>query len=52
MRDEDGKILGHDEEGELCVRGPQVMAGYWNKSEETARVMTDDGFFPNPATSA
>jgi len=45
VRDEDGKILGHDEEGELCVRGPQVMAGYWNKSEETARVMTDDGFF-------
>ena len=45
VRDEDGKILGHDEEGELCVRGPQVMAGYWNKPEETARVMTDDGFF-------
>lgn len=45
VRDEDGKILSHDEEGELCVRGPQVMAGYWNKPEETARVMTDDGFF-------
>jgi long-chain acyl-CoA synthetase len=45
VRDEDGKILGYDEEGELCVRGPQVMAGYWNKPEETAKVMTDDGFF-------
>lgn len=45
VRDEDGKILGYDEEGELCVRGPQVMAGYWNNPEETAKVMTDDGFF-------
>lgn len=31
--------------GELCARGPQVMAGYWNKSEETKKVMTKDGFF-------
>lgn len=45
IRDEDGKILGYDEEGELCVRGPQVMAGYWNQPEETAKAMTDDGFF-------
>jgi len=30
--------------GELCVRGPQVMQGYWNRPDETARVMTPDGF--------
>jgi long-chain acyl-CoA synthetase len=33
------------EPGELCVRGPQVMRGYWNRPEETARAMTADGFF-------
>jgi len=32
------------ERGELCVRGPQVMAGYWNRPQETAAVMTEDGF--------
>lgn len=31
--------------GEICIRGPQVMAGYWNKPEETKNVMTPDGFF-------
>ena len=45
IRDQDGKALGNDEEGELCVRGPQVMAGYWNRPDETAKVMTSDGFF-------
>jgi long-chain acyl-CoA synthetase len=29
----------------LCVRGPQVMAGYWKRPDETARAMTEDGFF-------
>ncbi len=33
------------EPGELCARGPQVMSGYWNNPETTAKVMTDDGFF-------
>ena len=31
------------EAGELCVKGPQVMAGYWKRPDETARVMTPDG---------
>ena len=30
--------------GEICVRGPQVMAGYWNRPDETAKVMTEDGY--------
>jgi long-chain acyl-CoA synthetase len=32
-------------DGELCVWGPQVMAGYWNKDEETEEAFTDDGYF-------
>jgi long-chain acyl-CoA synthetase len=31
--------------GEIAIRGPQVMAGYWNRPDETAKVMTPDGFF-------
>src|SRR5262245_57884779 len=31
--------------GEICIRGPQVMAGYWQRPDETAHVMTADGFF-------
>ncbi|MCG6121972.1 MAG: AMP-binding protein [Microvirga sp.] len=45
IRDTQGAPLPIGGEGELCVRGPQVMAGYWNSPEETARVMTADGFF-------
>ena len=33
------------EQGELLIRGPQVFAGYWNRPDETAKVMTPDGFF-------
>jgi len=36
------KVLGVGEEGELCVRGPQVMKGYWNNPEETARALRPD----------
>jgi long-chain acyl-CoA synthetase len=45
IRDEHGKALGVGEVGELCVRGPQVMKGYWQRPEETAKAISADGFF-------
>ncbi|QJR15181.1 long-chain-fatty-acid--CoA ligase [Usitatibacter palustris] len=45
IRDDDGKILALGETGEICIAGPQVMKGYWNRPEETAKVMTSDGSF-------
>ncbi|MBP2548173.1 long-chain acyl-CoA synthetase [Neorhizobium galegae] len=45
IRDEDGHDLTHGEVGEICIRGPQVMAGYWNRPDETAKAMTADGYF-------
>ncbi|WP_370688234.1 long-chain-fatty-acid--CoA ligase [Flavimaribacter sediminis] len=45
IRDEDGKSVPLGEIGEICIRGPQVMTGYWNRPEETAKVMTEDGYF-------
>jgi long-chain acyl-CoA synthetase len=45
IRDDDNKEMPYGERGEICARGPQVMVGYWNKPEETAQVMTPDGFF-------
>ena len=45
IRDEDGKDMAIGEVGEICIRGPQVMAGYWNRPDETAKVMAEDGFF-------
>jgi long-chain acyl-CoA synthetase len=44
IRDDEGKDLPLGEPGELCVRGPQVMKGYWNRPEETAKVIMADGF--------
>jgi long-chain acyl-CoA synthetase len=43
--DDDGNQLPIGQAGEIAIRGPQVMAGYWNRPDETARVMTADGFF-------
>jgi long-chain acyl-CoA synthetase len=45
IRSQDGNTLPFGERGELCVKGPQVMAGYWQRPDETAKVMTQDGFF-------
>jgi len=44
IRDDAGKELGIDDIGEICVRGPQVMAGYWQRPDETAQVMLDGGW--------
>ena len=45
IRDDQGHELPLGEQGEICARGPQIMAGYWNSPAETAKVMTEDGFF-------
>ncbi|KST61739.1 long-chain fatty acid--CoA ligase [Methylobacterium sp. GXS13] len=45
IRDAAGKPVPGGQPGEICVRGPQVMRGYWNRPEETERAMTPDGFF-------
>jgi long-chain acyl-CoA synthetase len=42
IRNDEGKELGIGEVGEICVRGPQVMRGYWNRPDETAQVMLGD----------
>ncbi|MCH2190641.1 MAG: AMP-binding protein [Gammaproteobacteria bacterium] len=44
LLDDDGNEVGFNESGELCVAGPQVMRGYWNRPDATAEVMTDDGY--------
>jgi long-chain acyl-CoA synthetase len=43
--DDDGKPVPLGQPGEIAIRGPQVMAGYWNRADETAKTMTADGFF-------
>jgi long-chain acyl-CoA synthetase len=43
--DDEGNQLPVGERGEIAIRGPQVMTGYWNRPDETAKVMTPDGFF-------
>ncbi len=43
--DDDGNEVPLGERGEIAIQGPQVMAGYWQRPDETAKVMTADGFF-------
>ncbi len=45
LRDDEGKEVAPGDAGELCAKGPQVMAGYWNNDEATKDAMTTDGFF-------
>ncbi|QNP40738.1 long-chain fatty acid--CoA ligase [Lysobacter solisilvae (ex Woo and Kim 2020)] len=44
VKDEDGRMLATGEVGELCIKGPQVMKGYWQRPEETAKVLDGDGW--------
>jgi long-chain acyl-CoA synthetase len=45
LLDDDGREVGPGQAGEIAIKGPQVMAGYWQRPDETARVMTADGYF-------
>ena len=45
IRDDDNNDVKQGEPGEICIRGPQVMAGYWQRPDETAKVFAPDGFF-------
>ena len=45
IQDDKGKILSAEKEGEICIRGPQVMRGYWNNEKDTKNVLTKDGWF-------
>jgi long-chain acyl-CoA synthetase len=45
LLDDDGREVAMGTPGEIAIRGPQVMAGYWQRPDETAKVMTADGYF-------
>ncbi len=45
LRDDAGREVALGQPGEICIRGPQVMAGYWQRPDETAKVMDKDGWF-------
>ena len=44
LRDDEGKDVGLGDRGEICIKGPQVMAGYWKRPEETAKIIDRDGW--------
>ncbi|HEY1438502.1 MAG TPA: long-chain-fatty-acid--CoA ligase [Casimicrobiaceae bacterium] len=44
LRDDDGNDVALGERGEICIKGPQVMAGYWKRPEETAQIIDRDGW--------
>ena len=44
LRDDNDRDVPHGQPGEICIRGPQVMAGYWQRPDETAKVLGSDGF--------
>jgi len=44
LRDDQDHDVSHGQPGEICIRGPQVMAGYWQRPDETAKVIGKDGF--------
>ena len=45
IRDDNEDVVADGQPGEICLRGPQIMRGYWQRDDETAKVMTKDGFF-------
>jgi long-chain acyl-CoA synthetase len=45
LLDDDGNDVPPGQPGEIAIRGPQVMSGYWQRPDETAKVMTSDGYF-------
>jgi long-chain acyl-CoA synthetase len=45
LRDDAGRDVAFGQPGEICIKGPQVMAGYWQRPDETAKAMTADGYF-------
>jgi long-chain acyl-CoA synthetase len=45
IRDDDGNEVPFGQPGEICAKGPQIMVGYWNRPDETAKAMTADGYF-------
>ena len=45
IQDDKGKILSAEKEGEICIRGPQVMRGYWNNEKDSKNALTKDGWF-------